>query len=708
MRALTVLLWVLLLALPAHAQTQEPATLVADRVVFAQTAGILEASGNVEVFSDDRVLTARRITYNSNTDKITIEGPIQLREGDNLVILADEGELSGDFRDGILRGARMVFNRRLQLASVELSRFDGRYNRLYKTVTSSCRVCEGETPLWQIRAKIILHDQETRRIYFRDAQLRIRDVPVFYAPRLSVPEPGVKRASGFLPPSFINHTQRGVGVEIPFFIALSPYSDLKLTPIPTTRSLTLAAEFRRRFHNAGFDLSGAVSRDQYSGFGLRAFLTGSAYYNLWNGGTATLAFHQVSDSGYLGQYGFAGGPRRTVTLGYGRQTRLSYTDASYSRSVSLLAEPPGQTTPGVLTSFVQHRQLSGSPLGGMATLTFRGSSYNRSSTVNGALGRDGVRLGVALDWSRTAITGSGLVTETRLLARADVQSIGDDTEFPQPIARFAPVAGVTLRYPLIRHSAGGGFAVLEPVAQLVVASTGIGATPNEDSTFAELDDTNLFRLDRFAGVDQIERGARLNLGLTWSGERADGGTYAFSMGRVFRANNTGQFSTASGLSGTTSDYVFAARLAGTEGFNLQHRTVFDGRFTVSRNESRLGWSLNGHTLSATYLWKEADTTSGATAKRSEVAVDAGYNLSSNWNILANWRHDFATGLPTRGGINVVYTHDCMEMDFSVSRTFAASASVPSSTTVGARVILLGFGGNADSPSHARKCATNGG
>ena len=60
-----------------------------------------------------------------------------------------------------------------------------------------------------------------------------------------------------------------------------------------------------------------------------------------------------------------------------------------------------------------------------------------------------------------------------------------------------------------------GTQTIEPIAQVIVRpnETNIGKLPNEDSQSLIFDDTNLFKIDKFAGWDRIEGGGRANVGI---------------------------------------------------------------------------------------------------------------------------------------------------------------------------------------------------
>ncbi|MEM1345787.1 MAG: LPS-assembly protein LptD, partial [Pseudomonadota bacterium] len=183
-RAAALLALALLLAAPAPAQTpdidpDQPVTLLADRVEYDSDAGQVIAIGNVEVFFGQRTLTAARIVYDDNTRRIAAEGDIVLRDEDGTTIFADEADLDADLRDGLIKGAKALLDQQAKLAAVEGQRVDDRYNILNKVTYSPCDVCSDEpTPLWRIRARRVIHDQEDNVVHYESARLEVFGVPV--------------------------------------------------------------------------------------------------------------------------------------------------------------------------------------------------------------------------------------------------------------------------------------------------------------------------------------------------------------------------------------------------------------------------------------------------------------------------------------------------------------------------------------------------
>ena len=73
-------------------------------------------------------------------------------------------------------------------------------------------------PPWSIQATQMLHDNKKKTIYYDNAVIKIYDVPVFYFPKLSHPDPSVDRRSGFLPLVLNDTKNLGVGLKLPYFL----------------------------------------------------------------------------------------------------------------------------------------------------------------------------------------------------------------------------------------------------------------------------------------------------------------------------------------------------------------------------------------------------------------------------------------------------------------------------------------------------------
>ncbi|PWE34166.1 LPS-assembly protein LptD [Maritimibacter sp. 55A14] len=681
-----------------------PATLIADRVDFDSRERNLVASGNVEILQEDTRLTASRITYDGQADRIVVEGPITLQDGERTVILADMAELSADLKNGILTSARMVFDRQLQIAAAEVERVETGYTQMRRSVASSCKICNSsDTPIWQIRARTVTHDEEKRKLYFENATLEVFGLPVAWAPRLSLPDPTVKRASGFLVPEFRTTDNLGSGVKLPYFITLGDHADLTVAPYVTTNdSQTLELRYRQRFARGELDFQSAITEDELTEDQLRGYFFAQGRFEMPRDFTLNVDIELVSDPGYLLEYGYSDKDRLDSSVQLTRTRRDEHIEGEVIAFRSLRDDESNRSIPSWVVQSEYTRRFSPAGIGGTASVTAQTLGYFRTADDDGPDSRDALRASARGDWRRNWILPGGVVFSSLAALNLDFYGIQQDSAFDSSEARVTPFLGAELRWPLIK---GGTHAshVIEPVAQLVWSREDGTTLPNEDSRLVEFDETNLFSLSRFSGADAVERGLRANLGLSYTRRDPQGWSMTLAAGRVIREENLGQFTAATGLSGTTSDWVSAVHFAVSPGLSLVHRAVFDDDLDFAKAEARLGWTTEDLELASSYVWLRADPAESRPEDLSEIYVDAGYQLTDQWRARANWRYDIVADDTTRAGFGVTYQNECIAVDLSLSRRFTSSTNVTPSTDFGLTVSLTGFGDRGDGASRAHKC-----
>src|SRR5690242_3201382 len=120
---------------------------------------------------------------------------------------------------------------------------------------------------------------------------------------------------------------------------------------------------------------------------------------------------------------------------------------------------------------------------------------------------------------------------------ANFMTPGDNT-----VLRAMPTVGLEYRYPFISIHAWGT-QTIEPIAQVIVRpnETSIGKLPNEDSQSLIFDDSNLFKIDKFAGWDRVEGGGRANVGFQYTTQFNRGGSIGAAFGQSYQLFGTNSF-----------------------------------------------------------------------------------------------------------------------------------------------------------------------
>ena len=110
-------------------------------------------------------------------------------------------------------------------------------------------------PPWTIQASKMLHDSKKKTIYYDNALIKVYDLPIFYFPKISHPDPTVDRRSGFLTPSISDTKNLGLGISIPYFWALNDDKNFTITNnLYFSENPLFLGEYHQAFKNSKFIL----------------------------------------------------------------------------------------------------------------------------------------------------------------------------------------------------------------------------------------------------------------------------------------------------------------------------------------------------------------------------------------------------------------------------------------------------------------------
>ena len=691
-----------LVVFPAAAAAQT-ASLVADRISIEADARLI-AEGNVEVTYEGQRLTASRVVYDRETSTLDIEGPLVLTDGDGTAIVAAAAELDEALQRGILTSARLVLDNQLQLAAQELARVSGRYTRLSRVVASSCEICErGNAPLWEIRARRVLRDEAEQQLYFDAAQLRVGGVPVAYLPRLRLPDPGLRRSTGFLVPRIRTRSQLSTGLRWPYFIRLGDHADVTLTPYLSSQTRTLEFIYRQEVRNGSLRFEGAVSDDEIRPDGVRAYLFAQGRFFLPRDFRLRFDLELVSDESYLFDYGYSEKDRldSAVALERYRADQAFRAQATVYETLRASEIERERELPNEILEFGLRQRIVHDPAFGSLWARAGAIGITRASDDPGP-GRDVARFDFGLDWNASRTLPLGLVAEAEAELLHDIYFVDEDPQFDDQLSRTRGAAAVTLRWPLERRGARARH-LLEPVVQLAWSDTAGDTVPNEDSTDVEFDEGNLLSLSRFPGSDAYEEGTRLNFGIGWTRFDPAGWSMGATVGRIYRFDSTDQFGTDTGLDGSTSDWLLALHYELGSALQVTSRSLLDSNLEVSRSETRFAWQTPDYGLSGTHLWRAAEITDEGLEDLSELKLDGRLRLNETGLADAEWRFDATDGETTRAALGLTFENECLRVGLSLSRRFTSSSNVEPATNFDLRVALTGLGTGGERRVARRSC-----
>ena len=725
-----------------------PILFQADEVNYDQQLGLTIAKGHVEISQNHQVLLADEVSYNERTDTVTASGHVSLLQPTGEVLFANYMELSDSMNNGFGTSVRMLLADHSRLAANTARRVNGNLTQLRRAVYSPCDLCKSDPtkpPAWQLKAEKISDNKATKLLEFEDATMEIDGVPVFYAPYLSAPDPSVKRASGFLMPSFGNSNLTGFHIALPYYWVLGPDKDLTLSPRFTTRAgELLAGQYRQRFANGELN---AIASVNYSNVGseslentgsrLRGHIDASGVWDLNDTYRTGFSLQRVSDQTYLMRFNFNNPLLNTeISRAYleGFNPRGS-TDVDAYMFQPLQPGFGDSTQPIVLP--VANRTWYSEP-----------DSYGGSWKLNANLlnivrevGTQTRRVSLGSEWDKTFRDGIGGEYRFSASLRGDAYSVSDLSPLSNPdlpsryfsingapplekvslnylAGRVFPQLGLKWDYPLVRRTENNT-ALIEPIVATYVAPSGGNShrIPDEDSLGFEFRDSDLFRADRFSGYDLLDTGQRVDYGLKLGFYSKDGGSYRALFGQSLRAQTNNYLPPGSGAEHNLSDYVGRVVLSPTSYLDLIYRFRLD-RNTLSNRTQEIGATVGPQNLrfGVNYLLIPAEqlnqvVTNPATGqtilygKRQQLTVNLSTQLTRYWSLkgsetinLTN-SNNIVNGVATPQSTNTsayatiaaVYQDECMAFVGSVTQSGVRNGDVTPGVSVLFSVVFKNIG-----------------
>lgn len=717
-------------------------TLRAESIRYDLAAGVGAASGQVELISPNNdVVFASRLELDD-----------QMRAG-----------VAVDFATRLSNGASLM-----AATAVRRSENVNELNYAVFTPCPICDENGPKTPSVSIQAEKVVQNEELRAILYRNAVFRVGGVPVFFLPVFAHPDPTVERASGLLPPIPAYDEGRGVSIETPYLHVVSPSEDWLISPQFNHRVAPLLnLQWRRRFddgtvvvrggytheRNFGdFDLNGDGRPESNVKFGdatNRSYLLAHARFDPdgpWRWGFTA---ERVSDKTLFDRYDirdpyqdnglYYGDRRRLISQIYAEhQTRRSYVSVAAFAIQSLRVARFDPVTPAlnvfesdnalpIVAPIVEGRWEPNQPVFG-GRLRLRGSavSLTRDAWVGspvlrpelippgpttGLEGVDTRRVTGQMDWRRAFISPAGVRWEPFVDLRADAYSIDQLPPLPglgdETVTRTRASAGLDVAYPLVRPLGAGADLILEPLGQLSF-STSVDQDPripNEDSQTIELDETSLFRMDRFPGHDLIEGGFRVTAGVRATVRWDDGRSASLFVGRSSRGKEDDAFRTPipddptrlydpTGLAAKTSDWVVQGAFSPSDRIRGWFHATVDGSGDVRRAEAAVDGRWGRRDLATvSYIVDRSNPLGGLANRNYEfVQLTAQQFVFGNWGVTVNGIADLERDVITRSEAGIVFDDDCFRFEIGFRRDNTRVRPSGPSEGVFIRLNLATFGG----------------
>ncbi len=712
-------------ATPASADPQ--VNFSADQVVYDSEADIVTAQGRVRLDRDGNYVAADQLVWTRKTGAVVATGNVVVvnPQGDKLI--GDKVTLTDSLRDGTIDNLLVVLESGGRIAARRGVRVNG-VTTLENAVYSPCPVTNRRgcprNPSWKIVAAKVVQDPKTHKIIFRGGRLNLFGItlpllPIFSVGSGSGGSGGSGGTSGAMVPDIAFSSSNGLELALPYY--WRPRSNLDFTVTPHIYSKTLPA-IEGRFRNlnklgayqiGAFLTYGriddpdpsAINPDTRRNF--RGYVEANGKFQLDPYWSITGSLRAASDKTVTRRYDISRDDVLRNFIDVERIDRTSYISIAGWAFQGLRVDDRQRRIPIALPA-IDARFILPTKLAG-GTIQVQGNSL----AILRIDGQDTQRAFVSARWDLRKLTRMGQEITFTAFGRGDVYHTNDSAA--TTVAAYAGRDGwhfrgigalaADMRWPFIGPAFGGTQRLTPRVQVVLTPPTPNFVIPNEDARSIDLEDSNLFALNRFPGYDRWEDGSRITYGVEWALNRPNMSIDTI-IGQSYRLTRaTSIFPEGTGLTDRFSDIVGRTRVRFGRFIDLTHRFRIDkSNFAPRRNELDLtiGTDQTYAQLGYLRLNRNISTSFEDLRDKEELRFAARVKFARYWSVfgatvidLTDAQEDplsLADGYePVRHRLGVTYEDECLELGLSWKRDYERIGAFRKGSTFALRIALKGLG-----------------
>ena len=693
----------------------------ADRVDYNDKADIVTASGNVFLHRDDQTVRADTVTWNHATGKILASGHVRFvdQNGDNT--FTESVELTDKFTTGTMENLILVLREGGRIAANSGTRdAEGRLH-LTQAAYTSCDVIDIHgrpcSPSWRINAHRVVFtpDQNAFRMY--NAHLVLFGLAEIPLPTLIVATDG-RAISGLLIPNATVDSTNGLGYNQTMYTRLAPNRDVSVTGYVYTRvDPMISAQYRDLTAGGSYQITGYLTHSEVIPQGSttntgnnqwRGYVDANGHFQMSPEWSADFSGRLASDRTFLSRYYLSSDDVLRSNVNIQHIDADSYFSiAGWAFETLRPGELQGQV-PIALPAIDYRRRWADPLLGGTIELQANSLAITRSA------GQDTQRAFTSAQWSLSRMDSLGQVITFTGLLRGDVyHTTGTDLTSvaiyqgePGWHTRGEALGAIDVSWPLVGAMLGGSQVFTPRVQVVAVPPVPAAVIPNEDSRSVELEDDNIFALNRYPGYDRIEDGVRVTYGADWQLNLPKWRVMA-DVGQSYRLTaNTGNFPNGTGLYDRMSDVVGRTEVAYDDFFKITHRYRIDkSNLAFRRNEidATIGTDQSYVELGYARINQGLAAAIDDLQDSNELRGAARMSFARYWSVFGSGvfdlsRSDLVTGTtpkaiqPLRTRLGLSFSSDCFEVDFTWRKDYVSigDAATGSSFMVHFSLRNIGF------------------
>ncbi len=643
-------------------------------------------SGGVTLRRGLRLAGADSAIYDPEMQAVTLTGDVRYRDpateirGDTAAFSYSTGRI-------VFRGAEFQLGQsgaRGAAGSIDISR-EGTLSMGGVEYTT----CPPGSNDWLLQADDINLDTNTGIGRAKNVLLRFQGIPFLYAPRLSFPLADARK-TGFLAPEIGSADRTGNEVRTPFYWNIAPNYDATIIPrLLTTRGLQMGAEFRYLTDNdEGTFLAEYLPDDDLFG-DTRNYVEYKHRTLFDTGARGFVDFSDASDGRYFEDL------RGTLSAATITHLNRSFVFDYYGDYWSFFGrfqdyqvideaivpdDEPYRRLPQLLLSVTSPYQ----PLGLEAGFDGEIVNFDRDTGVTGWRTDLQPRLTWGLERAGWFVKPEVILEHTEY----DLDNVepGQATD----LSRTLPISSLDLGFNFERRIGDGSswIQTLEPRLLYVhVPYREQSDLPVFDTILPDNNLVQLFRKNRFLGIDRITDTDQLSFGITTRLlNAADGDEIVFAtIGQTRYLSDQGVTLPDNAFATTSSsDYVAEIRFLLLDKFNFDIGHQWgDGDRGTTKSEARLQYRpAENKILNLGYRYRQDSLEQGD--------ISWSWPVTERWNFVGRYNYSLRDNEALEQFYGLEYESCCWGLRL-VSRRYVSTREGTQDSSVGLQLVLKGMG-----------------
>jgi LPS-assembly protein len=639
-------------------------------------------SGGVLLRTDDKLAGADTARYEPDSQEILLEGGVRY-EDPSTQIISDSAEFA--YRSGRIRfsGAQFSLGSNGARGASELLEIN--QDGTLRLDDVEYTTCPPGSEDWLLHSKSIKLDTGAGIGTAKGIKLQFKGVPILYAPYLSFPISDARK-SGLLIPEIGSAGRSGNEIRVPYYFNIAPNYDATVTPrLLTSRGLQLETQFRYLTPNDEGILTADYLPDDSILDAARHQLRFQHRTDFSNGWRNRIDYRKVSDSQYFEDLG--GSLSVSSTTHLNRSIRFGYYGDNFSMlgqvqeyqtidDAILPADQPYQRLPQVLAS--------GSWPLGLLRLNIDGEVVNFDREVGVTGWRVNAMPSVELPVRQPGwfVTPAVALDHTRY--QLDDTLPGANNKPTRTVPIMSLDTGMVLERTM---NTANRVQTLEPrVLYVNIPYREQSDLPVFDTITPDINLVQLYRKNRFLGVDRIGDTDQLSIGITSRILDVATGrelmTATIGQTRCFGDRNV----TLPGNSASTlerSDYIAQLRFLLWENvnFDIGHQWG-TGTSDTTKSEARLQYQpANNKILNIAYRFRRDSLEQGD--------LSWSWPVKKRWNFVGRYNFSFRDDEVLEQFFGLEYESCCWGLRL-VSRRHISTRDGTRDSSFGLQLVLKGM------------------